>query len=150
MRVVPSVPPTPLGFEECFMFGAQKKSPPIRSLIGEGTVVQGDLTFTEGLRVDGEVHGNVTGPEDASSILIISDKAKVHGRVKAAHVIISGEVLGPIESTTLLELHAHAKVVGDVRYELLEMHPGAVIDGELRPLKSAEKPSLTLAASNEN
>ncbi|MEK0419035.1 MAG: hypothetical protein RI949_3041 [Pseudomonadota bacterium] len=132
------------------MFGAQKKSPPIRSLIGEGTVVQGDLTFTEGLRIDGEVHGDVTGPAEASSILIISDKAKVHGRVKAAHVIISGEVLGPIESSSLLELHAQARVVGDVRYELLEMHPGAVIDGELRPLKSAEKPALILAASNEN
>ena len=100
------------------MFGAQKKSPPIRSLIGEGTVVQGDLTFTEGLRVDGEVHGNVTGPEDASSILIISDKAKVHGRVKAAHVIISGEVLGPIESTTLLELHTESQKLNTIAVTL--------------------------------
>ena len=64
------------------MFGAQKKSPPIRSLIGEGTVVQGDLTFTEGLRIDGEVHGDVTGPAEASSILIISD----HAQHDIAHV----------------------------------------------------------------
>ena len=38
---------------------------------------------------------------------------------------------------------------GDVRYEVLEMHPGAMIDGELKPLKSAEKPALKLAASND-
>lgn len=131
------------------MFGNGKKTPPIRSLIGEGTVIRGHVTYTEGLRVDGEVHGDVTGSGEGS-ILVISDKAKVHGSVKGAHVIISGEVLGPLESTQLLELHAKAKVVGDVRYELLEMHPGAIIDGELRPIRSAEKPALTLAASNEN
>ena len=31
----------------------------IDSLIGAGTVVNGDVTFTGGLRIDGEVHGNV-------------------------------------------------------------------------------------------
>jgi hypothetical protein len=30
------------------------------------------------------------------------------------------------------------------------MHPGALIDGELRPLKNADKPTLKLAASNEH
>ncbi|MDP1535373.1 MAG: polymer-forming cytoskeletal protein, partial [Rubrivivax sp.] len=37
---------------------------------------------------------------------------------------------------------------GDVSYAALEMHPGASIDGELKPLKSADKPALKLAASN--
>jgi hypothetical protein len=37
-----------------------------------------------------------------------------------------------------------------VRYELLEMHPGALLDGELRPLKATpEKPALKLAAAND-
>jgi cytoskeletal protein CcmA (bactofilin family) len=43
-------------------------------------------------------------------------------------------------------------VTGDVRYELLEMHPGAQVDGELKPLASAlmsDKPALKLAASND-
>jgi cytoskeletal protein CcmA (bactofilin family) len=39
--------------------------------------------------------------------------------------------------------------LGDVRYELLEMHQGALIDGELRPIKAADKPALKLAASND-
>jgi hypothetical protein len=41
------------------MFSSKKKQPPIRTLIGEGTVIQGELRFTEGLRIDGEVHGDV-------------------------------------------------------------------------------------------
>lgn len=128
----------------------RKKAPPIRSLIGEGTVVHGPVHFTDGLRIDGEVQGDVTAATEGGSLLVISDKAKVTGMVKAAHVIINGQVLGPVESGVLLELQPSARVSGTVRYELLEMHPGALIDGELRPLKNAEKPTLKLAASNEH
>ena len=55
---------------------------------------------------------------------------------------------GPVHSDALLELQPNASIVGDVRYEVLEMHQGATIDGELRPLKAEEKPALKLAASN--
>ena len=128
----------------------RKKAPPIRSLIGEGTVVNGPIRFSDGLRIDGEVQGDVLGASEGHTMLVISDKAKVTGMVKAAHVIINGNVTGPVESSVLLELQPLARVVGIVRYELLEMHPGALIDGELRPLKNAEKPALKLAASNEH
>jgi cytoskeletal protein CcmA (bactofilin family) len=131
------------------MWAGKKKQPPIRSLVGEGMVVQGDLHFTEGLRIDGEVRGNVLATAGARSIVVISENARVLGGVKAAHVIINGEVVGPVHSDDLLELQPKARVVGDVRYELLEMHQGALVDGELKPLKSIDKPALKLAASNE-
>ena len=63
-------------------------------------------------------------------------------------MIISGTVTGPVFSSVLLELQPKARVWGDVRYEALEMHQGATIDGELRPLKADEKPAIKLAASN--
>ena len=127
---------------------SKKKQPPIRTLIGEGTQIQGELRFTDGLRIDGEVIGDVIAVGDSPSILVISEKARVTGRVRGGHVIINGQVNGPIQSDELLELQPQARIVGDVRYEVLEMHQGATIDGELRPLKAEEKPSLKLAASN--
>jgi cytoskeletal protein CcmA (bactofilin family) len=127
----------------------KKRPPPIRSLVGDGMVITGSLRFRDGLRIDGVVHGDVIAEGEARSILVVSDNARVHGRVSASHVIISGEVRGPVHSTEMLELQPKARVVGDVRYELLEMHPGALVDGELKPLKSAEKPALKLAASND-
>jgi cytoskeletal protein CcmA (bactofilin family) len=130
------------------MFSSKRKQPPIRTLIGEGTVIQGELRFTEGLRIDGEVHGDVIATGEGPSILVISEKARVLGSVRAAHVIINGCVCGPVQSHELLELQPKASIVGDVRYETLEMHQGATIDGELRPLKAEEKPALKLAASN--
>ena len=134
------------------MFGFKnKKQPPIRSLVGEGMVVSGHLRFTEGLRVDGEVNGDVTAADDGAvgSIVVISENARVHGKVKAGHVIINGEVHGPVQCTEFLELQPKARVMGDIRYELLEMHAGAQVGGELTPLRSAEKPALKLAASKE-
>jgi cytoskeletal protein CcmA (bactofilin family) len=126
----------------------RKKQAPIRSLIGDTTVVQGELRFNEGLRIDGEVRGDVVadGPE---SIVVISEKARIHGKVKAGHVIINGTVVGPVECDQLLELQPKARIVGDIRYAALEMHQGATIEGELRPLNVEEKPALTLAASND-
>ena len=128
---------------------SKRRPPPIRSLVGDGTVVTGSIRFREGLRIDGQVHGDVIAEGEGRSILVISDNGRVTGRVVASHVIIGGEVRGPVHSTELLELQPKARVFGDVRYELLEMHPGAQVEGELKPLKNADKPALKLAASND-
>ena len=105
--------------------------------------------FADGLRVDGELLGDVIADGNARSMLVISEKARVHRKVKADHVIINGEVRGPAHCDELLELQPKARIVGDIRYEMLKMHQGALVDGEPKPLKSTEKPSLKLAASND-
>ena len=134
------------------MWFNRKKQPPIRSLIGEGTVVQGELRFDAGLRVDGEIQGDVVAT-DPSSLLVISENARIMGKVMAGHVIINGQVQGPVVATALLELQPKARIVGDVRYEALEMHQGATIDGELKHVAvnviESERPALKLAAANE-
>lgn len=136
------------------MFGS-KKQPSIRSLIGEGTIVQGTLRFGDGLRIDGEVQGDVVANANDTSILVISEKAKVTGTVKAGHVIINGTVIGPVESNHLLELQPKARIQGDVRYESLEMHQGATIEGALQRLNPGasavdDKPALKLLAAGND
>lgn len=128
------------------MFG-WKKTPPIRTLIGEGTVITGEIRFCDGLRIDGELHGDVQAEGEGRTLLVISDKARVHGKVRAGHVIINGSIEGPVIADELLELQPKARILGDVKYETLEMHQGATIDGELHALKSEAKPGLKLAAS---
>ena len=44
---------------------------------------------------------------------------------------------------------AQARIEGDVFYKALEMHQGAMIAGQLKPLDSDEKPLLKLAANNQ-
>lgn len=130
----------------------KKKQPPIKSLIAEGCRVSGNFSFADGLRLDGEVIGNLVGQTDQPSILVISESAKVRGEVQADHVIINGQVDGPVLARTMLELQPKARVTGDVTYKLLEMHQGALVAGKLCPLvaepSADEKPTLKLAANN--
>jgi cytoskeletal protein CcmA (bactofilin family) len=130
------------------LWTSKRKQPPIRTLVGEGTVMTGEVRFSDGIRIDGEVRGDVTATGAAHSLVVISENARVHGKVRAGHVIINGEVNGPVHSDELLELQPNARINGDVQYEKLEMHQGAAITGELRPLDAAERPALKLAASS--
>ena len=131
------------------MFG-KKKQPPIKSLIAQGSCIEGNLKFTDGLRIDGEVIGDIRAVEGGASILVISESATVTGQIYADHVIINGRVMGSVHASELLELQPKAKIAGDVSYKALEMHQGAVIFGQLRPTSQEleEKPILKLAASN--
>ena len=130
------------------MFG-KKAQPPIKSLIAHGTRVDGNLIFTEGLRIDGEVVGDVRAATEEPSMLVISEAATVQGTVQADHVIVNGTVRGPVHAAELLELQPKARIEGDVSYRALEMHQGAVIAGQLKPLEAGEeKPLLKLAANN--
>ena len=131
------------------MFG-KKKQPSIKSLIAQGSCIEGNLKFTDGLRIDGEVIGDISAAEGGASILVISESATVTGHIYADHVIINGRVIGPVHASELLELQPKAKIAGDVSYKALEMHQGAVIFGQLRPTSqdTEEKPMLKLAANN--
>ncbi|MES2878623.1 MAG: polymer-forming cytoskeletal protein [Pseudomonadota bacterium] len=127
----------------------KKKQPPIKSLIAQGSQIDGNFRFTDGLRIDGELNGNITAQADVASILVISETATVTGEIHADHIIINGTVIGPIHARLMLELQPKARITGDVHYAALEMHQGAIIAGQLRPLvELEEKPTLKLAANN--
>lgn len=114
------------------MFNKKKKKiPAIDSLIGGSMVIRGDVEFSGGLRVDGEIYGKVSTPKSSDSILIISETGKVKGEIDVCSVVVSGEVQGPLIANELLELHPSASVTGDVKYNSLQMHPGAVVHGKL-------------------
>jgi cytoskeletal protein CcmA (bactofilin family) len=133
------------------MFG-KKQQPPIRSLVAPGSEIRGNMTFTDGLRIDGSVVGDLRANEDKRSILVVSESAHVVGQIYADHVIINGFVQGPVHASELLELQPKARIEGDVHYKALEMHQGATITGQLRPMLGVgmeDKPLLKLAANNQ-
>ncbi|MBS1217334.1 MAG: hypothetical protein H6R21_467 [Proteobacteria bacterium] len=115
------------------MFGKKHTKPQNRidCLIGAGTVVKGDLTFDGGLRVDGQVHGNVVSAEGKPGTLVLSEAARIEGEIRVSHVVINGTVVGPVHAADYVELQSKANVTGDVYYRTLEMQLGAVVQGRL-------------------
>jgi cytoskeletal protein CcmA (bactofilin family) len=115
------------------MFGNKSSKPQNRidCLIGAGTVIDGDLTFDGGLRVDGHVHGNVLSAEGKPGTLVLSEAARIEGEIRVSHVVINGTVVGPVHAADYVELQSKANVTGDVYYKTLEMQLGAVVQGRL-------------------
>ncbi|KAF1037161.1 MAG: hypothetical protein GAK35_03963 [Herbaspirillum frisingense] len=130
------------------MFTRKTKST-IDSLIGMSTSIKGDVGFKGGLRIDGQINGNINAESGQPSVLVISEHAKVVGEVHAAHLIVNGEITGDVHSTELLELQPKARITGNVFYKALEMHGGALVSGKLSHDQAGETPLLKLAASSE-
>lgn len=131
------------------MFGFKKGKTAhnsIDSLIGAGTRVDGNVIFSGGLRIDGEVHGNISSDNGQEGTLVISEKASVEGAISVAHVVINGSVIGPVSAAESLELLPAARVTGDVEYHQIEMQQGAVIQGRLVHQVSAKTVELKLAS----
>jgi cytoskeletal protein CcmA (bactofilin family) len=128
------------------MLGRKTKST-IDSLIGVSTTIEGNIHFKGGLRIDGQVKGNVIADAEDDSMLVISEHAKVEGEVRSAHLVVNGEIIGTVHSSDLLELQSRARITGDVFYKALEMHGGALVSGKLTHDQLGE-PVLKLALSN--
>lgn len=133
------------------MFNSDKKKlggGPIATLIGAEATITGDLVFRGGLRIDGVVRGNVRAEEGQASMLVLSENARIEGSVQAGHLVLNGTVVGPVQGDDLIELQPKARITGDVRYQVLEMAQGAVVDGQLAHIEGG-RPGLKLAASND-
>jgi cytoskeletal protein CcmA (bactofilin family) len=128
------------------MFGKSSKVTAVQSIIGTGTMIVGDISFEGGLRIDGMVKGNIQSIEGVPNMLHISEQAKIDGEIHAAHLIIAGTVNGPVYATKLIELLPKARVKGDVMYNAIEMHHGAIVSGMLK--HHAHEDSLLLSDTN--
>lgn len=114
------------------MFGkGQRKQQEIRTLVGAGTEVVGDIEFEGGLHLDGHVRGNICAREGADAVLSISPDGVVEGNVRVPAAVVNGTVEGDVEVTDRVELGQTARVVGNVVYSLIEMAIGAEVNGKL-------------------
>jgi cytoskeletal protein CcmA (bactofilin family) len=114
-----------------FFKKANKIDNRIDTLVGADTRIDGNLSFSGGLRVDGAIRGDVTEQNGNPSTLILSEHGKIEGAVTAAKIVLNGKVLGTVVASHFIELQTKARITGDLHYKSLEMHTGAVIEGKL-------------------
>ena len=96
------------------------------SIISADLVVNGTLTSTGDIQVDGKVEGNVN-----SSGLVIGDKAFIQGDVMAEDVTVRGRVKGAIRARKVL-LASTCHVEGDILHEAFAVETGAFFEGNCR------------------
>jgi cytoskeletal protein CcmA (bactofilin family) len=122
----------------------------IETLIGAGTILEGNLSFSGGLRVDGEIKGDVVVIEGKSGTLVLSEHGRINGRVEVTHLVVNGMVDGPLCATEYMELQAKARVRGDVHYKTLEIQIGAVVEGKLHQENAGTDKVVAFKGSGSN
>lgn len=117
------------------MWGFSKKDKPnkfkLDTMIGPNTTVNGDVSFSDFLVLDGTVNGSVSAEENTTSRLALNKGGRVIGDVHVPDIYIDGEVEGDVYASDRVELANNARIKGNVYYNLLEMAMGAAINGNL-------------------
>jgi cytoskeletal protein CcmA (bactofilin family) len=115
---------------------SKKKSPGVSqnklaTLIAHDVHITGDLEFSDGLRMDGHVKGNVTGKPGCETLLVLSDRGSITGNVYGYDVIVNGRITGDVIADHFVELQENAHITGNIYYQQLRMDVGASVDGKL-------------------
>nr|WP_275439088.1 polymer-forming cytoskeletal protein [Archangium violaceum] len=97
----------------------------VHTLLGKGSEFEGKLTFEGQVRIDGKFNGQIF----TKDVLVIGDGARVQAEINAGTVIINGTVEGNVRATQLVELHAPARVKGNVETPALTMDRGVIFEG---------------------
>jgi len=101
------------------------------TLISAGTLLEGDLSFTGTVELEGKVIGEIRAGDDPHAVVRILPGGQVLGDIRAPIVVVNGEVSGNVCSSEHVELASGAVVHGDVEYSLIEMTRGAQVNGRL-------------------
>jgi cytoskeletal protein CcmA (bactofilin family) len=96
--------------------------------IGQGVVVEGRITSSQDLRIDGRVEGTI---EVGDHVLMVGARAAVKANLVARSILISGTVIGNVTATERLDLQATGSVEGDISSPRLVMIDGAVVKGRV-------------------
>lgn len=107
------------------------RAPKVSTIIGQGTILHGDLVFRGGLHLDGSVKGDISAEDGEEVTLTVSEKGEVVGDVRVSNMILNGSVVGDVYVTGRVELAPQARVTGSLYYNLLEMAMGAEVNGQL-------------------
>lgn len=113
----------------------------IDTLIGRGCRIEGKVVFQGGLRVDGYIIGDVRAEPEGAGYVIVPPQGRIEGEVRAAHLIISGEVIGNLHASDRVELLARARIIGNISYAAISMQAGCSVAGKLWQVDQSNIPA---------
>lgn len=95
------------------------------NILGEGTIIKGDIAANSDIRIDGQLVGNL----EAKGRVVVGPKGKIEGKVTCNNVEIAGFIKGKVTVQELLNMKASAKIEGDIIAGKLAVEPGATFTG---------------------
>ena len=98
----------------------------IETIIGRSTAINGQISGSGNIRVDGRVDGGIAVAGDA----IIGESGIIVGDIKARSLVVAGTVNGNVEVEGNLSIHATGQLISDVKVRSLNIADGGVFKGQ--------------------
>jgi cytoskeletal protein CcmA (bactofilin family) len=95
-------------------------------IIAKGTVIEGKITTTENMRIDGKIKGQVL----CDKRLVMDAGGVIEGDVQADESTIKGRVVGTVSVINTLHLLESSFIKGDIKAKKLHVEEGAKYDGK--------------------
>jgi hypothetical protein len=105
----------------------------IKTIIGEGSCIKGNLSVSGVMRVDGDVAGNVS----SNSCVMIGENARISGNITAISVVSRGLIKGNILAENEVKLFSSAVVLGDVFTKKINIQDGVLFEGRCFAINDA-------------
>jgi cytoskeletal protein CcmA (bactofilin family) len=111
----------------------------VQAHLGQGSRVEGKLTFDGSVRIDGQVEGEI-GAQDT---VIVGEGAELNAQITANTIIVQGRITGDITARKRVELKAPAVVSGNISTPSIVIHEGVVFEGHCTMGGAATRPERT-------
>jgi len=118
-------------------FMKRKTGDEIISLLGKGAEMNGEISFTNGLRVEGTIKGTVR----SEALLEIGPGGVVDADVHIRKISVDGEFRGVIHASDRVEIRKNGKVFGEIFSPCLIIEAGATFDGRCNMSDEKPKPA---------
>ncbi len=99
----------------------------VNSIIGEGSVFEGNFYIHGSLKIDGKFEGEIKTEEQ----IIIGETGKVKTNIAARRVIVAGTIIGNITATEEVHILETGRVLGDITTPVLKLESGVVLNGKV-------------------
>ena len=110
----------------------------IKTIIGLGSAISGDIHAEGFIRVEGDIDGNL----EATGHVDVGSEARINGNVTARSVVLGGIVLGDIYAPDGIKLLSSAAVIGNISTRKLEIQENVIFHGHCIALKNEEEFSV--------
>lgn len=94
--------------------------------IGEGTLIEGEITCEGDIRMDGELNGSL----NCKAKLAVGATGVIIGDIICQNADVSGRIEGTLRVKDVLHLKSTANVKGDIVTKKLVVDPEAVFNGK--------------------
>lgn len=115
------------------------------TLIGEGSIFEGKIKSQAGVRIEGQIIGDIECEGDVT----VGEKGVVQSNIEARNVIIAGTVNGNIQARSKLSIKQKGKLFGNMSAVSISIEEGSIFEGTSRMAGGSGNPVAEEAAKKE-